>query len=695
AGNYVSGSSFSGTVGGGVATLKLNKRTGASCVLDTITVASSAATTVGTLPAVVYDGNYSAAWYTEDGQAIGVSIPSGTTDIYSKYCFVLNNGDDDYVTLTAALAAAADGDTITLLESITESAVYTVTADKTVTIDGGGYTVTAPNSTADSVALTLDGDGTIILKDITLQGGATAVDSNYESIGLLTSGGSSVTVQNGGNVSAVGGASANSRGVISYSSGTVNVTSATGGNASAGTVGFSIGAFNKGSGTLNVASATGGTAKNNSLGANNYTDGTINVTTATGGTAGGESIGAVNIDNEYAYAGTVNVTTATGGTADGDSSGVVCWGGSVNVTNAAGGRGTNNSNGVLCFMGTVNVNTATCDISAAAACYVNNDSGTLNAGSYASTGTGTTVPTVLGTVGGSVATLTLNKRSGATCVLDSITIAGGTAATKIGTLPTVFYNGAYSTAWFTDSALGTASLFSGTSYTAGTANNLYSCYYTSGGSIGGGSVGGGGSTKTDEEPGEEAGNDENTWNNPFPDVPSDAWYYDAVRFASQKGLMNGTGNGFEPGSRLTRGMFVTVLFRLSGDTGSHTNGFTDIKTGAWYENAAAWAAANGIAGGIGNNLFSLNGEITREQLAVMLYNFAKYMGYDVSAGESGDISSYNDSGNASDYALAALKWAVQAGILNGDDLGNLNPEGSATRAETAAILMRFMEFTAV
>ena len=111
----------------------------------------------------------------------------------------------------------------------------------------------------------------------------------------------------------------------------------------------------------------------------------------------------------------------------------------------------------------------------------------------------------------------------------------------------------------------------------------------------------------------------------------------------------------------------------------------------WYENAVAWAVKNGIAGGTGNDDFSPDSSITREQLAVMLYHYAKYKGYDVSVGEDTNILPYHDAFSISEYAYSALQWACGAGIIDGDDNGNLNPQNSTTRAEVAAMLQRFIE----
>ena len=181
------------------------------------------------------------------------------------------------------------------------------------------------------------------------------------------------------------------------------------------------------------------------------------------------------------------------------------------------------------------------------------------------------------------------------------------------------------------------------------------------------------------------------WQNPYTDILKDGWCYSAVRFVSENGLMNGTASDtFSPNSGMTRGMFVTVLYRLSGDTGSYTSSFADVPSGKWYENSVAWATQNDISGGVGNNRFAPDSGITRQQLAVLLYHYAKYKGYDVSIGEDTNILSYKDALDISDYAYPALQWACGAGIMNGDS-GYLSPNGPVTRAQVAAMLERFVE----
>ncbi|SMC34615.1 S-layer homology domain-containing protein [Papillibacter cinnamivorans] len=188
---------------------------------------------------------------------------------------------------------------------------------------------------------------------------------------------------------------------------------------------------------------------------------------------------------------------------------------------------------------------------------------------------------------------------------------------------------------------------------------------------------------------------ENSWVNPYSDVAEGSWYYDSVSYLSSRGLMNGVGGGrFVPGGSMTRGMAVTVLKRLSGDDGSYTGGFADVPAGAWYENAVSWASAKGIVNGIGGGKFAPENPVTREQLAIMLWNYAKYMGYDVSVGEDTNILSYDDAFDISDCAYPALQWACGAGIMEGDGYGNLNPGDPASRAEVSQLIAGFIQIMA-
>ena len=177
---------------------------------------------------------------------------------------------------------------------------------------------------------------------------------------------------------------------------------------------------------------------------------------------------------------------------------------------------------------------------------------------------------------------------------------------------------------------------------------------------------------------------------PFTDVTEGDWFYDAVRYAYETGLMDGVGDSlFAPNSETTRAQLVTILYRLEGEPEvSGTSGFTDVEADIWYTDAVAWAAQNGIVNGVSDTEFAPGDDITREQLVTVLYRYAESKGYDVSA--SADLSGYPDAGQVQDYAQPAMAWAVAEGIVEGVD-GNLNPAGNATRAQIATILMRFCE----
>lgn len=176
---------------------------------------------------------------------------------------------------------------------------------------------------------------------------------------------------------------------------------------------------------------------------------------------------------------------------------------------------------------------------------------------------------------------------------------------------------------------------------------------------------------------------------PFTDVSTSDWFYGAVKFVYENGLMDGVGdNRFAPNSATTRGMLVTILYRLEGEPAvTGEAGFDDVGD-TWYTDAVIWAAANDIVNGIGDNQFGPENTLTREQLVTMLYRYAQNKGYDVTA--SADLSGYPDADKIQSWAQEAMTWAVAEGIVEGMD-GNLNPAGSATRAQIATILMRFCE----
>lgn len=165
-------------------------------------------------------------------------------------------------------------------------------------------------------------------------------------------------------------------------------------------------------------------------------------------------------------------------------------------------------------------------------------------------------------------------------------------------------------------------------------------------------------------------------NLPFTDVVSGSWYYDGVKYAYDNGLMNGTGaNAFNPNADTTRGMIVTILARMEG---------VNTSGGAtWYARGREWAMENGISDGT-----NMTGKITREQLAAMLYRYAKMKGYDVSA--SASLSGYTDASSVSGWAKEAMQWAVGSGLIQGSN-NALTPQANASRAQIATILMRFAQ----
>ena len=177
---------------------------------------------------------------------------------------------------------------------------------------------------------------------------------------------------------------------------------------------------------------------------------------------------------------------------------------------------------------------------------------------------------------------------------------------------------------------------------------------------------------------------------PFHDVTEGDWFYDAVRYAYENSLMDGVGdNLFAPNSETTRAQLVTILHRLAGEPEpGEDSGFSDVAAGTWYTDAVAWAAENGIVNGVSETEFAPGEDITREQLATILYRYAESMGYDVSA--SVDLSGFPDAGDIQSYATQALSWAVAEGLLQGFEDDSLQPGGTATRAQIATILMRFL-----
>ena len=179
----------------------------------------------------------------------------------------------------------------------------------------------------------------------------------------------------------------------------------------------------------------------------------------------------------------------------------------------------------------------------------------------------------------------------------------------------------------------------------------------------------------------------------FKDVDPDVWYHEAVDYVVGKGLMLGIADDhFDPDGTTTRAMIVTILYRLEGKpTASGTSPFDDVAADQWYTDAVIWASENDIVSGYGGGKFGPMDDITREQFATILFRYAQYKGYDVSAGEDTNVLSCNDAFAVSDWAMPAIQWACGAGLMQGDGLGNLLPGNRATRAQAAAFIMRFIE----
>ena len=177
----------------------------------------------------------------------------------------------------------------------------------------------------------------------------------------------------------------------------------------------------------------------------------------------------------------------------------------------------------------------------------------------------------------------------------------------------------------------------------------------------------------------------------FADVAPDAWYAEAVHYVAENGLMNGIGsNLFDPDGTTTRAMIVTILHRAAGSPQpAGANPFDDVAEGQWYTDAVIWAAENGIVSGYGGGKFGPMDDITREQFAAILYRCAQYKGTAVTPDEN--ILDFGDAADVSGWAVEAVRWAVQLKLMQGDGHGNLLPGAGATRAEAAALIMRFLE----
>ena len=177
---------------------------------------------------------------------------------------------------------------------------------------------------------------------------------------------------------------------------------------------------------------------------------------------------------------------------------------------------------------------------------------------------------------------------------------------------------------------------------------------------------------------------------PFTDVAENAWYADAVAYAYENGMVKGTSaTKFSPEQTTTRGMIITILYRLEKEPTASASSFTDVPAGKYYSKAVAWAVANKVVTGYGDGKFGPDDTITREQLAAILYRYASYKSYDVT--KAADLSKFNDASQVGAFAKAAMQWANAEGLINGISTTKLSPKSGATRAEVATILMRFCE----
>ena len=194
-----------------------------------------------------------------------------------------------------------------------------------------------------------------------------------------------------------------------------------------------------------------------------------------------------------------------------------------------------------------------------------------------------------------------------------------------------------------------------------------------------------------EEP-EEMEETEETKTISFKDMKESDWFYDAVSYAVENGLMSGMSEDiFAPNTPLTREMLAVVLYNVEGQPeNTEANTFTDVKGDMWYTDAILWANENGIVAGYDNGAYGVGDLITREQFATILYRYAQFKGYDTTQGGMA-VREFSDYENISDYARPAMAWAVNAGIMGGMDDGTLMPQGKATRAEAATMLMNFCE----
>lgn len=205
-------------------------------------------------------------------------------------------------------------------------------------------------------------------------------------------------------------------------------------------------------------------------------------------------------------------------------------------------------------------------------------------------------------------------------------------------------------------------------------------------------------TTTPEEKEEENTPEDNKqeetkeWTNPFSDVKENDWFYATVKYAGENGIMNGVSETeFAPNQTLTRAMLVTILYRVEGSPRLNSDSkFTDVGASEWYSAPVIWAAENGIVNGITETEFAPNNAITREQIAAIMYRYAGVKGYDVTQGGMA-VREFEDYETISSWAREAMQWAVNTKLISGKTATTVNPLDAATRAESATIIMRFIE----
>ena len=219
----------------------------------------------------------------------------------------------------------------------------------------------------------------------------------------------------------------------------------------------------------------------------------------------------------------------------------------------------------------------------------------------------------------------------------------------------------------------------------------------SGGS--GGSGGGGSSDNGDDSNGENGsgGEDEETPGQEpdvpaFQDVDESDWFYHAVQFVAEKGIMSGVEeNRFAPRTALTRAMLAQILYAMESKPEMDGNGaFSDVEESAWYASAVAWAAENGLVSGVGEDRFAPNDLLTREQMALILYRYAQYKDYEIQV-DGEPLERFQDQAEISSWAVEAMTWAVDAGLLSGTGSAQLSPVNTASRAEVAQVLANFCQ----